>query len=538
MKFNLIIAGIALAIGAMTAAAQSSDDSRLQAKMNEAVMKVYDEYLQKNPDDYETRFSRAYQHYYFGNYINALADVNQALDETPQSKADLRFDELMLRARVYDARGEYQNEIADLKQALALKPSHDVASDMLARVSLRVGELDQAEENYRTLLRLEPTNYVAMHGLAKIEAKKGNYERAAELVDEAARLYPTEQAVYMNRADVLMDMDQVEPAIQNYIQALAVGENIMPPLRELVVLSDTRYNDVMAKLAENIERAPRVGMLYYVRAMIAIEHLHYGQAVKNLKAIVDYNLYDYHTVYYNLALCQANLLQWDDALENINRAITMHSSDADYYVLKARIERYRGRGDNFDAANNALMDAATVNAEYGPMLLAKAHMLIAQRKDAEAISYLNTAVKQDDVKAEALLTRGWVLKYRLKNTDAAKADFQSVLATGESDMESLRGFALHEMSRADEARAWAEQIIADEPAIGGEAYYYAAALLSDMDDNDKAMQYLEKALENGYGSLFEVRVNENPYINLKLVRRHDGFNALVEKYQTCFQERR
>lgn len=537
MKLNLIIAGIVLTAGCLAANAQN-DDTELQAKMNAAVMKVYDEYLQKNPDDYETRFSRAYQHYYFGNYLSALADVNQALDETPQAKVDQRFDELMLRARIYDARGEYENEIADLKQALTLKPNHDVASDMMARVSLRVGELDQAEQNYRTLLRLEPTNYVAMHGLAKIEAKRGHYEQAAQLVDEAARLYPTEQAVYMNRADVLLDMDQTEPAIQNYIQALAVGENIMPPLRELVIMSDTHYNDVMDKLAENIERAPRVGMLYYVRAMIAIEHLHYGQAMKNLKAIVDYNLYDYHTVYYNLALCQANLLQWDDALANINRAIDMHGSDADYHVLKARIERYRGHGDNFEAANNALNDAAMINADYGPMLLAKAHLLIAQRRDTDAIGYLNAAVKQDDVRAEALLMRGWVQKYRLKNNDAAKADFQSILASGESDMESLRGFALHELSRGDEARAWAEKIIGEEPAIGGEAYFYAAALLSDMDDNNKAMQYMDKALENGYGNLYEVRVDDNPYVNLKLVRRHDGYNALVEKYQVNFQERR
>lgn len=537
MKAKTLIAAIALSCLAPAGWAQDND-SQLQAKMNEAVMKVYDEYLTKNPDDYETRFSRAYQHYYFGSFLNALADVNQALDETPRSKVDLRFDELLLRARIYDARGEYQNEIADLKQALELKPRNDVASDMLARVSMRVGENDQAEESYKALLRAEPTNYVAMHGLAKVAVRKGNYEEAARLVDEAVKLYPTEQQVYMNRADVLRDMDEVVPAIQNYVQAMTVSEDMMPPLRELVVLSDTNYDDVMATLAENIERAPRVGMLYYVRASIAIEHLHYGQALKNLKAIIDYNLYDYHTVYYNTALCQANLLQWDDALVNINKALQMHSGDPDYFLLKARIERYRGRGDNFETANSLLNDAATINAEYGPLLIAKAHLMIAQRKDTEALNYLNAAVNNDDVKAEALMMRGWVNKYRLRNIDAAKADFQTLIAGGDTDMESLRGFALHEMARADEARAWAEQIIKDEPAIGGEAYYYAAALMSDMDDNDKAMQYLETALANGYGNLYEVMINENPYVNLKLVRRHDGFKSLIEKYQTAFQERR
>ena len=101
-------------------------------------------------------------------------------------------------------------------------------------------------------------------------------------------------------------------------------------------------------------------------------------------------------------------------------------------------------------------------------------------------------------------------------------------------MASLRGFALHELGRTDEARQWAEKIIADNTITGGQAYYYASALLSDMGDNDQAYKYLEAALANGYGSAFEVSVSEEPYVNLKLVRRHPQFAALVSQYGDNF----
>ena len=110
-------------------------------------------------------------------------------------------------------------------------------------------------------------------------------------------------------------------------------------------------------------------------------------------------------------------------------------------------------------------------------------------------------------------------------------------------MYSLKGFALHELGRDDEARAWAKKIINDGILPGGETYFYAAALLSDIGvvnqgDNSQAVEYLRSALANGYGSLYEMNINEDPYVNFKLVRRFPEFKTILEQNQTNFQERR
>ena len=103
------------------AIAQSSDDV-LRDKITDAVMKVYDEHLAENPNDYNTLFARAHQQFYNGDYTAALADVNQAMLLTPKTDKELRFDEYILRARISEARQDYVGELADLRLAQELQP--------------------------------------------------------------------------------------------------------------------------------------------------------------------------------------------------------------------------------------------------------------------------------------------------------------------------------------------------------------------------------------------------------------------------------
>ena len=125
---------------------------------------------------------------------------------------------------------------------------------------------------------------------------------------------------------------------------------------------------------------------------------------------------------------------------------------------------------------------------------------------------------------------------------AATKTFAQVLDCG-SDMNSMRGFALHELGRADEARQWANQIIQDNRIVGGQSYVIASALLScigdfDAGDKDKSIDYLRSALANGYGSVHELMDNETPYVNLKLVRRYPNFLTLIEQNSSNFQVKR
>ncbi len=534
MKFSKLLIIAVLALGSVsTATAQSSSDDASKRKINAAVMGVYNDQLREHPDDYATQFARANQYYFNGDLAAALADVNQVLSAAPAKEKELRFDAYMLRAKINDEKNNLDDELADLKSASEVNSASLSCVDMMGKLSYKMGDYDAAEKNFQIIMRDNPRNYDALYWLGKVEASRKNYERAANYVDKAVELFPAESQVYVNRADVLKMIGENKSAAKNYIYALS-GTDSRQAISDIFDMAGTNYADVYAALGDAINKAPGTATYYRIRASVAMKHLHYGQALRDLQSIIGNNMLDYAGVYYDAAMCQFQLNMMDDALVSINKAIAKNASDPDYYILKARILVHSEGSDKPALALAAANQAVMANATYAPALIARARIYVAMRNNEEAIASLNQAVMTDAVNSEALLLRGWVNKYRLRQVDAATADFQKVLLNG-TDIKSLRGFALHELGRDDEARQWASDMIAQNSMAGGEAYYYASALLSDIGDNNAAYSYLDSALANGFGSLFEVSVSEEPYVNLKLVRRHPQFQNLVNQYTDNFE---
>ena len=217
----------------------------------------------------------------------------------------------------------------------------------------------------------------------------------------------------------------------------------------------------------------------------------------------------------------------------------LDEQDPAYYILKARCEQNLKQTN---AAQATLDQALKLSANNQDVLLAQAQLLTDLRADQKALDKLATLLSANSKNAEALLLKGWIQKYRQNNPTAAAKTFEQVLNCG-SGMSSLRGFALHELGRADEARQWANQIIQDNKIIGGQSYVIASALLScigdfNAGDKDKSLDYLRSALANGYGSVHELMNNETPYVNLKLVRRYPNFLTIIDQNNTNFEVKR
>lgn len=536
-NIKFLILALALLAGGWNVMAQSADeDAMLKKKINDAVMQVYNKQLQAEPGDYATRFARAYQYFNNDGVDEALADINQAIKDCPEKEREVLYDAYLLRAKIYDQKGEYDLEYEDLKAAFQINSTNPNVVDMIAKLALKKGDYKTAETNFNAILRMSPQNYDALYGLARVAAKTNDYQKAQEYCDRAVKLFPTEPQVYINRAHVFMMLGQYKVAAQDLILAMSVGEDESKAVSAIINMSDEHYDDVMNALQNSIDNAPSVGTFYYLRYSIAMRHLHYGQALRDIKKIISKNFYDDASIYQDAAKCQFEMGLFDMALVNIDKALSKDASDIASLVLKARIVEHQGAGKNFDAALGVLTRASRISATDPAILLAKARIYLAQRKQPEALEALNTLLAAHPTNNESLLLRGWLYKYRMRDAESALADFGMMLNNG-SDMASLKGFALHELGREEEARKWAQDNIMSNSLPGGEAYAVAAALLSDIGDNDQALKYLESALANGYGSLYEVTMSEEPYVNLKLVRRHPDFNITIERYTENFIEK-
>ena len=278
LHFKHFVLLICLTVTASASFAQqlSDEDQRVRDRINSAVMAVYDNALDKDPKDYNTRFARANQLYFNGEYDKAIADAEMVFQQAPEKEIELRTESKLLIARALDIQGKYNEEIEVLKKVSEINPKSLACVDMMAKVSYHVGDLNAAEQNLMNILRNSPMNYDALYWLAKVEVKRNNYEKAASYADRAVSLFTAEPQVYINRSDVLYSMQQYEPAAQDLISALSVGSDSNNALSALINMSDTQYDAVMNALANSYDKAPRVGMFYYVRATIAIRHFHYG----------------------------------------------------------------------------------------------------------------------------------------------------------------------------------------------------------------------------------------------------------------------
>ena len=531
MNTTKFILSLIVAVCAMTAVAQNSDPA-LRDKITNAVMKVYDEQLAKDPNDYNTLFARAHQHYYNGDYNAAVADVNQALLITPKTDNDLRFDEYILRARISEARQDYTSELADLRMAQELQPKSLPCTDMIAKANLKAGNLNAAEKAFKTILRAEPMNYDAMYGMAQVELGRNNAKNALAHVDKAVELFRVEPQVYVNRADINARLGNIDAAVTDLLMGSTVGDG-GSAVQKLFDLSDTNYDAVMNSLATLADNSSDGTMYRYLRANLAIDHNRYGQALKDLNLIKRSNAYNSHGLYYNLAKCYLELARFDEALENAEMALSMHPAMPEYYVVKALAQYNVGSGNNFAPAMETLNHCSRIAPQYGPMLLTKANLLMSQGKDKDALGYLNAAVANEPGNAEALLSRGLLLK-KLDNLKVAINDY-NILSRLSDDPADMKGIGLSEMGRDNDAFKWLNSITRTAQP-GGENFYYAALFMALRGDNFKAMEYLQRAIENGYGSLYNLQYDNLTPFGFKPLRSEPGFDLLIQKAQRNFTE--
>lgn len=520
-----IVLLLAVACSVLCATAQSSD-AVVRDKMTNAVMKVYDDHLAQNPSDYNVLFARAHQHYYDGDYTAALTDVNQALLLTPKTDKELRFDEYILRARISDAREDYVSELADLRLAQEIQPKSLPCIDLIAKANLKTGNLDAAEKAFKSILRAESLNYDAMYGLAQVYQARGNAKDALSQVTKAVELFRVEPQVYVNRADIYARQGEITAAVQDLLQGMSVGNGGIAAQR-LFDLSDTNYDGVMNALAGIADRSPENGGLYrYLRASLAIDHCKYKEALDDLNLIKYGKQFDSPNVDYNIAKCALEMANYDEALNYVNQAIARDPGQPEYYLVKSLAEYYAGNGGNNDAAMEALELCSLTFPQYVPMLTAKASLLSSQGKDKEALGYLNAAVANDPNNAEALIARGLLLS-RLGYDKLATRDMNTVALMGD-DPYDMKGFALAQLGRDNDAFTWLRRITATSQP-GGENYYNAALFMAAKGDNYRALDFLQKAVENGFGSLYRLRDDVLSPFNLKALRSEPQFELLMDK---------
>lgn len=553
MKKFLTAAVVAASISSMAAQGQQSIDN----PMTQAMLDVYAKELEANPKDADIYFRRANEYYKFNQYLRALADVDKTLEYAPAGNRDLKFQAYMLRADIYQMLDKHREALADFSEALKLDPTSFMALYQKANEEYALGDYSAAKADYTRLRSTNPRSVEALTGLARVAVKENDLGRASEYMDGAVEMMSADSDIYIRRASVRRMQGNNTGAVEDLLMAISIDNNTRA-FQELIDMANVDYPAVISAISTSISYAPQQGMLYYIRGFIAQAHDHYASALADYRKLIDQNMYEYAGLYNSMAQCQLALCRYPQAIDNIDHAISMDGGkNGEFYATKARILYAQGKNSEaMDALKQAsLRGYSSTNVDELQALVDYAAGDFEKANDI----YAAMIVDHPEVMRNYIY-RAWVLADGLKQPANAQTLYNRVVSmTADSDngekassplsaVQSYRGFALLFSGDRQGALEWAKGLYSDYRDTDGYlnfvlACLYAQASVADpsisssekYDLTASAIKSLERALQLGYGNLYEITKADTGRVSLAPLRNDSHFNALIARYAHLFE---
>jgi TolB-like protein/Flp pilus assembly protein TadD len=197
-------------------------------------------------------------------YPKALSDAEKAVAIAPalaEARAALGFVRCLGEWR-------FAEGLAELRRAKELSPTNPTANDLLARIIVYLGRIDEAERQARQAVELDPLSTVTQGNLARVLFYAGKLDEADAVARKAAELQPTGAgshrfqvliAVQRGDGDAALREAQLEPdeAFRRFELALAHYVRGDRPA------ADAALNDLIAKAREGF--AYQIAQVYAVR---------------------------------------------------------------------------------------------------------------------------------------------------------------------------------------------------------------------------------------------------------------------------------
>jgi len=203
----------------------------------------------------------------------AHGDLHERIDTLSRSiQASPTNAELFLqRGELHRLHAEPQLAIADFERALTLNPALDLAQLGIGRAYLDAGRPAQARPVLDTFLSRHPQHAEGRLVRARVLAAMGECRAAAaDYTGAIGGGNAPLPEVYLERAAVLAQAGLIDEAIAGLDEGLAHRRRSAPLALKAVDLEvgRNRYDAALARLEDQIERAPRKEFLLYRRGGI------------------------------------------------------------------------------------------------------------------------------------------------------------------------------------------------------------------------------------------------------------------------------
>ena len=218
-----------------------------------------------------------------GQYDDAISDLREALNNQPKS-ADL----LLLMATAYERSGK--NELVERQYADALKSSNFDSNVGLRYVDYlqRKGDLEHAEDILSEVIKHNPQNTQIWSTLAEIRLKRQNWAGALEIADAIDRKGDDNGVANQIRGSALAGQNKIDQAIAALEKAHTQRPDAVQPVVALASLYIQKGNGAKADslLQSMTSKYPDNSEILVLAGKIKLAQNKPDEALQNYKAAI------------------------------------------------------------------------------------------------------------------------------------------------------------------------------------------------------------------------------------------------------------
>ena len=494
-----------------------------EEKFDEAI-DYFNKDIQENPKNGYSYSWIAHIRLVKEEYGKALTASDLAIKNLPKKDPEYVIFGYSTRAECYLCLGDTVKALADYATAIKVKPDEPKLYDNRAQIYFEQGKYELSDQDYRKMIEMQPGDVKGYMGLGRNALRQHRPDDAISQFNYVVKLDESYSSGYSFRAEAELEKELWNEATTDLLTAMKCQWDQKAVLH-MSELKDPAFTLMVSKLKIQAAKEANESTWPYLAAMMYVQNKDYKKALELYK---EANHKDASPVIYRrISDCYFELGEYDEALNNVNQAINMDSTDLSNIAKKANIYYEMG---NAKAAISEWDKVLTLQPEYGFGYYRRGWFKELVGDMDGALEDLSMAIVLDPEDSYAYVSRGDVYLKQGKK-DLAEADFKKVIEIEDSPKKyECIHYAYQGLGQNEKAIEAIDSIIArDEDRAG--SYYDAACLYSRMKDKINALKCLEKALELGYMRFAHIERD----FDMDFIRDTEEYKSLIHKYKSAHE---
>ena len=458
-------------------------------------------------------------------YGKALTAADKAIKYLPKKDSEYLIFGLTTRAEVYLILKDTIKAVEDYSTAIRIAPNNTSLLDDRAQIYFEQKRYDLADADFKKMIELEPGNVLGYMGFGRNANIQKQWEEAIKQFDYVTKLDSNYSSGFAFRAESYLGLEKWDEATNDIISAISLAWD-QKALSLATSVKEPALSILLSKIKVQAAKSPGEPMWPYLSGIIYEGNKQYRKAIKCYSDALDIDVSSIG--YQKIAECYNELGCFDSALDNINKALSIDSTDIDSRIDKADI--YYELGETALAIaewDKIIMDLPDFAGGY----YRRGWYKELNGDNEGAIEDLSMSIVLDPLFAYTYCTRGDVYLKQGK-LELAEADYKKAIELEiNQDEYDCRYLAYQGLGQNDKAIEDLNVAISRDSTDAGN-YYDAACLYSRMQDKANALKFLEKALEMGYHRF--AHFERDSYLDF--IRDSEEYKQLIERYKALHEQ--